>query len=425
MLSFYIALTIFILVVLLLMLRRKGKLLVPMWAVFIVGSIIAIAFGLVTPIQAIYSIDPQVMVFLFAMFTISKGLEISGDLEAFSNWLIKKANSSYQLSFFLSVGLGLASSIIMNDSLVIMGTPILLSYSKKMGTNPLPLLYTMAFSVTLGSAMTPMGNPQNMLIATESGLKAPLIQFILYLLPFSLISLLFLSLYMCREIKISFSKNSVAKSFEIKRDEELSKISRLSLVVAIGLMLFSDALQLAGISSFLTLSEASLIGALTLLILSKRRIEVLIKTEWRILVMFAGLFIFTKGLYSAGLISAIYPFLSFISRGNLAMLIISSSIILSQVLSNVPLTALLLPLFKSIIPAGSSNVQYWTLFAASSTLAGALTLLGAASNLIIADVAERNGVKFSYFDFAKRGIPLTIICTLMLLVIFYIESGLF
>jgi Na+/H+ antiporter NhaD/arsenite permease-like protein len=425
MLSFYIALTIFILVVLLLMLRRKGKLLVPMWAVFIVGSIIAIAFGLVTPIQAIYSIDPQVMVFLFAMFTISKGLEISGDLEAFSNWLIKKANSSYQLSFFLSVGLGLASSIIMNDSLVIMGTPILLSYSKKMGTNPLPLLYTMAFSVTLGSAMTPMGNPQNMLIATESGLKAPLIQFILYLLPFSLISLLFLSLYMRREIKISFSKNSVAKSFEIKRDEELSKISRLSLVVAIGLMLFSDALQLAGISSFLTLSEASLIGALTLLILSKRRIEVLIKTEWRILVMFAGLFIFTKGLYSAGLISAIYPFFSFISRGNLAMLIISSSIILSQVLSNVPLTALLLPLFKSIIPAGSSNVQYWTLFAASSTLAGALTLLGAASNLIIADVAERNGVKFSYFDFAKRGIPLTIICTLMLLVIFYIESGLF
>jgi len=96
----------------------------------------------------------------------------------FSNWLIKKAKSAYQLSFFLSVGLGLASSVIMNDSLVIMGTPILLSYSKKMGINPLPLLYTMAFSVTLGSAMTPMGNPQNMLIAAESGLKAPLIQFI-------------------------------------------------------------------------------------------------------------------------------------------------------------------------------------------------------------------------------------------------------
>jgi len=425
MLSFYIALTIFILVVLLLMLRRNGRLLVPMWAVFIVGSIIAMAFGLVTPIQAVYSIDPQVMVFLFAMFTISKGLEISGDLEAFSNWLIKKAKSAYQLSFFLSVGLGLASSVIMNDSLVIMGTPILLSYSKKMGINPLPLLYTMAFSVTLGSAMTPMGNPQNMLIAAESGLKAPLIQFIFYLLPFSLLSLLFLSLYMYREINISFSKNYAAKEFEIKRDAELSKISRLSLVAAIGLMLFSDALQLAGISSVLTLSEASLVGALLLLILSKRRVEVLFKTEWRILVMFAGLFIFTKGLYSAGLISAIYPVLSFISMGNLAILIVSSSMILSQVLSNVPLTALLLPLFKSIIPEGSSSVQYWTLFAASSTLAGALTLLGAASNLIIADVAERNGVKFSYLDFVKKGIPLTIICTLILLAIFYIESGLY
>jgi len=230
---------------------------------------------------------------------------------------------------------------------------------------------------------------------------------------------------MYREINISFSKNYAAKEFEIKRDAELSKISRLSLVAAIGLMLFSDALQLAGISSVLTLSEASLVGALLLLILSKRRVEVLFKTEWRILVMFAGLFIFTKGLYSAGLISAIYPVLSFISMGNLAILIVSSSMILSQVLSNVPLTALLLPLFKSIIPEGSSSVQYWTLFAASSTLAGALTLLGAASNLIIADVAERNGVKFSYLDFVKKGIPLTIICTLILLAIFYIESGLY
>src|SRR5579875_3822533 len=111
MLSFYIALGTFIFAILLLLVRRKGKLLVPMWAVFIVGSIIVLASGLVTPLQAL-----QVMIFLFSMFTISKGLEISGDLEAFSNWLIKKAKSAYQLSLFLSVGLGLASSVIMNDS---------------------------------------------------------------------------------------------------------------------------------------------------------------------------------------------------------------------------------------------------------------------------------------------------------------------
>jgi|SRR5579875_964051 Na+/H+ antiporter NhaD/arsenite permease-like protein len=422
MLSFYIALGTFIFAILLLLVRRKGKLLVPMWAVFIVGSIIVLASGLVTPLQALYSIDPQVMIFLFSMFTISKGLEISGDLEAFSNWLIKKAKSAYQLSLFLSVGLGLASSVIMNDSLVIMGTPILLSYSKKLGMKPLPLLYAMAFSVTLGSAMTPMGNPQNMLIATESGLKAPLIQFVAYLLPFSIISLLVLSIYMYREINRNFRNNSNVKDFIVSTDSELSKQSRLSLIIAIGLMLLSDALQLAGISLGFTLSEASFVGAVFLLIFAKRRREILAKTEWRILVMFAGLFVFTKGLYSAGLISAIYPTLNFLSRGNLTTLIVLSSLILSQVLSNVPLTALLLPLFKSLIPAGSSSALYWTLFAASSTLAGALTLLGAASNLIIADVAERNGVKFSYFDFAKRGIPLTVVCILLLLATFYIES---
>src|SRR5579885_38907 len=116
MLSFYIALGTFIFAILLLLVRRKGKLLVPMWAVFIVGSIIVLASGLVTPLQALYSIDPQVMIFLFSMVSISRGVEMSGDREAFSSWLIKKARSAYQLSLFLSVGVGLAASVSRNDS---------------------------------------------------------------------------------------------------------------------------------------------------------------------------------------------------------------------------------------------------------------------------------------------------------------------
>ena len=45
-----------------------------------------------------------------------------------------------------------------------------------------PLLLTLAFAVTVGSAATPMGNPQNLLIAVASGLDAPVLQFAYYLL---------------------------------------------------------------------------------------------------------------------------------------------------------------------------------------------------------------------------------------------------
>ncbi|MEM0117875.1 MAG: SLC13 family permease [Conexivisphaerales archaeon] len=420
MLQFFLSLFAFLLVLSLLLLRRNGNLIVPMWAVFLVGSVFCLATGLVGPLQAVLSIDPQVMIFLFGMFTISKGLEISGDLESFSNWLIKKARSPFQLSLLLSVGLGLASSVIMNDSLVIMGTPILLSYSKKTGANPLPLLYTLAFAVTLGSAMTPMGNPQNMLIATESGIKAPLLQFVYYLFPFSLVSLLLLAIYMYRDIKNQHKRIDV-RNLEVIKDEKLSRISRISLMAAIALMLLSDTLQLFHISTSFTLSYASLIGALLLLLLSSRRREIIVKTDWKILVMFAGLFIFTQALYSGGLVSAIYPFLNLVSGGNLVIFITLSSLLLSQVLSNVPLTALLLPLFKTLIPTGSFSAIYWSAFAASSTLAGALTLLGAASNLIVANEAERNGIRFSYVAFAKKGIPLTAICTLLLLLLVFFE----
>lgn len=394
----------------LLFLRRKGNLIIPMWAVFLVGSVIVLAFGLVTPERAVKSIDPQVMLFLFGMFTISKGLELAGDLEGLSNWLIRHSRTPLQLSLLLSFGFGLASSVVMNDSLVIMGTPILLDYSKKLKMDPKPLLYTLAFAVTLGSAMTPMGNPQNMIIATESGIKAPLLDFLLFLFPFSVISLLFLALYMLPEIKKGFS-NSVSIPKGV-RDQRLSRISRTSLATTIMLMLVSDILQLSGINKGLTLSESAVVGALFLLLASGRRKELIMKTEWRILVMFAGLFIFTQGLYSGGLVTSLYPYLNLLSGGNQLLLIVLSSILLSQVLSNVPLVVLLMPLFKAIIPI--TNPVYWAAFAASSTLAGALTLLGAASNLIVANQAEGNGVRFSYWEFAKKGIPLTLICILIL-----------
>ncbi|MEM3804360.1 MAG: SLC13 family permease, partial [Conexivisphaerales archaeon] len=290
MLQFFLSLLAFLLVLSLLLLRRNGNLIVPMWAVFLIGSIFCLVTGLVGPVQAVLSIDPQVMIFLFGMFTISKGLEISGDLESFSQWLMNRARSPFQLSLLLSLGLGLASSVIMNDSLVIMGTPILLSYSKKTGTNPLPLLYTLAFAVTLGSAMTPMGNPQNMLIATESGMRAPLLEFVYYLFPFSVVSLLVLSVFMYRDIK-NQHKSPDIRNFEVVRDYRLSRISRISLVTAIALMLISDMLQLAHLFTGFTLSYASLAGALVLLVFSDRRREIIVKTDWKILVMFAGLFI--------------------------------------------------------------------------------------------------------------------------------------
>ncbi len=54
----------------------------------------------------------------------------------------------------------------MNDTLAIIGTPMLLLVTRKYALLIPKLLLTLAFAVRIGSVMSPMDNPQNFLIAT-------------------------------------------------------------------------------------------------------------------------------------------------------------------------------------------------------------------------------------------------------------------
>jgi Na+/H+ antiporter NhaD/arsenite permease-like protein len=56
----------------------------------------------------------------------------------------------------------------------------------------------------------------------------------------------------------------------------------------------------------------------------------------------------------------------------------------------------------------ADNVSQWMMPAAASTIAGNLTIFGAASNIIIIEAAESRGVKaFSFFEFLKIGSVVT------------------
>lgn len=82
------------------------------------------------------------------------------------------------------------------------------------------------------------------------------------------------------------------------------------------------------------------------------------------------------------------------------------SIILSQFISNVPLVAMYLPLLMQHSQSHSSLLA----LAAGSTIAGNLSLLGAASNIIIVQNSESRGIRgFGFFEFIKIGAPLTLV----------------
>ncbi|NLH61668.1 MAG: hypothetical protein GX452_09715 [Ignavibacteriales bacterium] len=90
------------------------------------------------------------------------------------------------------------------------------------------------------------------------------------------------------------------------------------------------------------------------------------------------------------------------------------SAVVSNIVSNVPAVLL----FKPVVPLMQNANTLWLLLAVSTTFAGNLTLLGSVANLIVAESAKSRGVKLSFKEYLKAGIPVTVL-TLLFSVIWF------
>jgi len=87
--------------------------------------------------------------------------------------------------------------------------------------------------------------------------------------------------------------------------------------------------------------------------------------------------------------------------------ILAFSVVMSQLISNVPLVALYQPLLVQ------PSTEALMALAAGSTIAGNLFILGAASNVIIIQNAEKSGETITFMEFARVGVPLTAVNVLV------------
>jgi len=368
------------------------------------GALAVLITGQISPIDALKSINLDVMLFLFGMFVVGQALEESGYLSHLSYRLFKRAKSANHLILFILFGMGVASAFLMNDTVAIIGTPIVLLLAKKNNTSPKLLLLALAFAVTIGSVMSPIGNPQNLLIAINSNILNPFITFFKFLFIPTMINL-FLAYILLRSFyKKQFHGNLLNYSQEPIRDDRLALLSKFSLILIIVLVLAKIATVFWGLQIDFRLTYIALIAALPILVLRSKRFDIMKKIDWHTLIFFAAMFILMESVWESGF------FQSMITGTNLNItsifMILAISVFLSQLISNVPLVALYLPM---LIHAGASTKEMVTL-AAGSTIAGNLFILGAASNVIIIQNAEKKaGETLTFLEFAKVGIPLTIV----------------
>ncbi len=393
--------------------RKIGAVKLQIWLIMGVGALLVLVTLQISPLNALKAIDIDVMLFLACMFIVGSALEESGLLDQLFTRAFARAKSLDALIILVIFVMGFCSALLLNDTMAIMGTPVVLTLALRNRLNKKMMLLALAFSITIGSVFSPIGNPQNLLIALDPTVEAPFVDFFKWLFVPTIINLLIAYALIRSFFRKEFDGRKIAPARVKVKDEKLADLCRLSLSMVLIMILIKVVLVTLDLGFDIRLTYIAVAGALPLLLLSRRRFEIVRKMDWRTLVFFASMFVLMRAVWDTGY------FQDMIDGSGLPLLsipvILSAGVIISQFVSNVPLVALYLPVMSE---AGAGTPELMAL-AAGSTIAGNMFILGAASNVIIIQNAEqRDGTTLTFWDFAKIGVPLTIVNTLVYWVFF-------
>ena len=387
--------------------RKVGRFTFRIWEIMLIGAVAVLLTGQISPLSALRAINPDVMIFLFGMFVVGVALQESGELLVLSNRVFRRAGNPDRLLLLLVFSFGFFSAFLMNDTLAIIGTPLVLYLARTNRISPKLLLLALAFSITTGSVMSPIGNPQNLLIAVNGPVSSPFVTFAWYLAIPTVINLGLVYVFLRVAFRNETWKGEITPGREEEKDPGLARLSRVSLLVLAGLILVKIAAVFIGLDALVSLPAIALLAAVPVLALSGRRVEMVRKVDWGTLVFFAAMFVLMESVWESGFLQS---FISLAGEGITTIpVILGLSVIISQFVSNVPWVALYLPV---ITETGRSTAALMAL-AAGSTIAGNLSILGAASNVIIIQNAEKEGETLTFLEFVKIGLPLTLVQVLV------------
>lgn len=355
--------------------------------------------GSLTRAEVAAALDFSTLAVLFGMMVLLAALMQSG----LPTWLAFKAlgrcRSPHALLALVVFASGIASAIMLNDTVCLLATPLLLGITEQAGVRATPFLLALATSANIGSVMTITGNPQNIIIGHASGWSWP--AFALRMAPIGLACLLvnwvMLELFYWRSLTSAAThrRQSAAPEAPVRYSLALK-----SVCIFLGLI----AAFLAGAP----MDIAAVTAAAALLVWANRPPQETLKAvDWSLLLFFAGLFVVVQGFVKADYaqLSAWINKLGTQVSSTSVVQISAATIVGSNLFSNVPFVLIVSHWVKQM-----SHPQFmWLLLALTSTFSGNLTLFGSVANVIVAQGAQQRApLRFS--DFLRAGVPITL-CT--------------
>jgi Na+/H+ antiporter NhaD/arsenite permease-like protein len=397
----FLAISIFAFTYLLISGRRLKILALNRPAAALLGAVMMVVGGVMTPERVYRAVDYDTLVLLLGMMLISAYLYMAGFFDWAADWILRVARTPQRLLLYLVLASGVLSAALVNDTVCLMLTPLVVAVMVR-GRLPLPpYLLALAMSANIGSVATLVGNPQNMIIGHLS--KMPFLSFSASLLPVAVAGLA----VEYAILRLGF-RRTLAQAV-IQPDPGAVRLpDRRLTALSFGVL----GLVFAGLAAGLDLSWTALAGGALVMVLARRDTHAVLKqVDWHLLVFFAALFVVVEGLNGSGLPDQIYAKVHRLfgataasQAWNLAWLSVAGS----NIFSNVPFVLVA----GKWIPSFARPELMWKVMALTTTFAGNLTILGSVANIIVVESA-RGHIEVTFWDYAKFGIPVTILTTLV------------
>ena len=391
-------------------------------AVALIGAASMIVIGATDADAIFYShdtgIDWNVIFLLLGMMIIVGVIHKTGFFEYLAVKAIKRAKGEPKRALVsLIILTAVASAILDNVTTILLAIPMTLIVCKQLNVSPVPFILSQVFASNIGGAATLVGDPPNIIIASRANLSFN--DFLIHMAPWVIVVMVVITpmlVFMFRKqlVNTAADRAKISKLDESSyiKDRVLLKKSLFVLSAVMVAFVLHTALHLEP-------SIVALLGAGVLVAISRLKPkDYAMDVEWNTLIFFAGLFIMVGALVNTGALGKFAQYLKdqVGDQASLAaMVLLIVSALLSGIVDNIPYVASMSPVVTEL-SAGISDqhgdVLWWAL-AFGADFGGNATIIGASANVVAVGLAHKAGIKISFWQFAKYGIPVTFVSVAM------------
>jgi Na+/H+ antiporter NhaD/arsenite permease-like protein len=364
----------------------------------LLGVIVLLATESVTLDDIGASIDMPTLVLLFALMIISAQFAESGFYDRVARWITEPLHSpAVLLGLTVLIG-GALSAALANDILLFALVPLLIAGVTARGLDPRPFLIALAGASNAGSAATLIGNPQNVLVGSVGDLD-----FLTFLLACGVpaicgLGLVFVVVWALWHHRMTATVLAVTRDIPAVPSHPHDRNQTIKGVIA-------TIALLAVFTTSLPRETGALVIAALLLANRKFTSRTMIASvDWPLLLLFACLSGITGAVANTGIPLGGMTWLRehALLPDSLAVLT-PLTLLVSNTIGNVPAVILLMQIW----PAPPKGALYGV--ALLSSLSGNLLLIGSLANILVAERAATFGVRLSFAEYAKVGIPVTLL----------------